>query len=202
MNEYFEKLLKTINDSITNLNMKEFERLQNEMIETVRQGYSVIVSGLGKNVPICEKFVGTMQSLGMDASFLHTNSAVHGDLGCVHEKDLVILLTKSGETAESVYLTQFIQKKKANLWLMTFEEKSILTEQISKKLILKMNHEGDMWNLVPNNSTTIFLIILQALAIKTAEKLNIPLEQFKENHPGGNIGKLLTEGVNTNGKSN
>lgn len=193
MIQYFEKLLHTIEESIRNLDIKQFERLQGEIKDTLLEGKKIIVSGLGKNVPICEKFVGTMQSLGMDANFLHTNSAVHGDLGCVHKGDLVIILTKSGETAESVYLADFILAKSANLWLMTFEKDSTLGKSVDKKLVLSMDHEGDMWNLVPNNSTTLYLIVLQALAIRTAEDLQIPIETFKKNHPGGHIGQVLKD---------
>lgn len=192
MIEYFENILKVISDSLKKLDVESFETLQKEMEETLRKGKKIIVSGLGKNVPICEKFVGTMQSLGMDAAFLHTNSAVHGDLGNVHSGDLVIILTKSGATAESIYLSKFIKKKNANLWLMTFEENSVLGKTVDKKLVISMAHEGDLWNIVPNNSTTIYLIVLQALAIITAEKMGITIEQFKENHPGGHIGEILS----------
>lgn len=191
MIEYFENILEVISTSIEQIDIQNFETLQREMETTLKEGKKVIVSGLGKNVPICEKFVGTMQSLGMDAAFLHTNSAVHGDLGNVHSGDLVIILTKSGATSESVYLADFIVKKNANLWLMTFEENSILGKTIEKKLIIPMSHEGDLWNIVPNNSTTIYLIVLQALAIITAKKMGITLEQFRENHPGGHIGEIL-----------
>lgn len=191
MIDYFERLLCTIEGSIRSLDMEQFEKLQKEIKETLQAGHKIIVSGLGKNVPICEKFVGTMQSLGMDANFLHTNSAVHGDLGCVHKDDLVIILTKSGETTESVYLADFICKKEANLWLMTFVGESTLAKKVEKTLVINMDHEGDMWDLVPNNSTTIYLIILQALAIRTAEELGITIETFKMNHPGGHIGQVL-----------
>lgn len=91
----------------------------------MREGRRIIVSGLGKNVPICEKFVGSMVSMGLDAGFLHTNSAVHGDMGIVRAGDLVIILSKSGETEESVYLTRLLQRREGvRLSLLTFAEQS------------------------------------------------------------------------------
>ena len=78
MIRYFEKQLEEINNSIHSLDEGVFLRCVDEAVEVLRAGHKIIVSGLGKNVPICEKFVGSMISMGLDAFFLHTNSAVHG----------------------------------------------------------------------------------------------------------------------------
>lgn len=188
---YFDHLMDIINNSLESIDEERFNTLVNESVEALKKGKKIVVSGLGKNVPICDKFVGTMSSLGLDAYFLHTNSAVHGDIGIVHEGDLVIVLTKSGETAESIYLTQHLKKKKANLWLLSFVKDSTLTREIGKALILDLEHEGDLWNIMPNNSTTLNLIVLQALAMCICVRMDIKLESFKENHPGGAIGEIL-----------
>lgn len=190
---YFEKQLHEIESSIHSLDDHEFERLVKEASETLKAGHKVIVSGLGKNVPICEKFVGSMSSLGLDANFLHTNSAIHGDMGIVKDGDLVLLLTKSGETQESVYLAKLLQKRDANLWLLSFEEKSTLTEMIPNRIILKLSHEGDLWNIMPNNSTTINLIVLQGLVMQIAKEQGLTLGDFRRNHPGGHIGQVLNQ---------
>lgn len=188
---YFEKQLKEIDISIHSINENEFTRLVKESSETLKTGHKVIVSGLGKNVPICEKFVGSMVSLGLDACFLHTNSAVHGDMGIVKDGDLVILLTKSGETQESVYLAKLLQERGVNMWLLSFEEKSTLTEMIPNRIILRLSHEGDLWNIMPNNSTTLNLIVLQGLAMQVAKEQGLIIEDFRRNHPGGHIGQVL-----------
>ena len=168
MNSYFEKELKEIKASIHSLNEVVFEHWVEEGVQTINTGHKIIVSGLGKNVPICEKFVGSMVSVGMDAAFLHTNSAVHGDMGIVKDGDMVIILTKSGETSESIYLARHLKKRRVNIWLLTFEAESTLTREISNCVILKLEDEGDMWNIMPNNSTTINLIILQGLCMQIA----------------------------------
>lgn len=190
---YFSDLLRILSESVESIDEKVFNRLIDETAETLQRGGKIIVSGLGKNVPICDKFVGTMLSLGLNANFLHTNSAVHGDIGMVKEGDLVIVLTKSGETTESIYLTKHLEAKKANIWLLTFTKESTLTRRIPKSLILDLEHEGDMWNIVPNNSTTMNLIVLQALAMSVAVRMNVSLEDFKSNHPGGHIGEELKD---------
>ncbi len=191
MTTYFEKQLKEIEHSIHSIDMEIFEKMVNSAVSAINNGHKVIVSGLGKNVPICDKFVGSMVSMGLDACFLHTNSAIHGDMGVVKNGDMVIMLTKSGETAESIYLTRLLKKRKIDMWLLTFAKDSTLTNEIPNCLILDLNHEGDLWNVMPNNSTTINLIVLQGLAMMIANRLKLDIGQFKRNHPGGHIGEML-----------
>ncbi len=189
---YFEKQMKVIENALETLDEQEFQRLVREAVKTVDGGHKIVVSGLGKNVPICEKFVGSMVSLGMDACFLHTNSAVHGDMGIVKNGDLVILLTKSGDTSDSVYLAKFLRERAVNLWLLTFTEESLLAGEIPNRIVLRMEHEGDLWNIMPNNSTTLNLIVLQGLAMLIAQERRMEIGDFKRNHPGGHIGKVLS----------
>lgn len=188
---YFDNTMRILNDAVDSIDAKVFRKLVDHSKETLKRGNQIITTGLGKNVPICDKFVGTMLSMGMRAFFLHTNSAVHGDLGAVKDGDLVIILTKSGETAESIYLMELLKKRKVDLWLLTFTENSTLVREIPNHLILKLEHEGDMWDIVPNNSTTINLIVLQGLAMHLAEELGVTIDDFKKNHPGGHIGDVL-----------
>lgn len=188
---YFEKQLKELEQSLHSIDGAAFDRCVAECVRTLDGGNKIIVSGLGKNVPVCEKFVGTMVSMGLSACFLHTNSAVHGDMGIVRDGDMVIILTKSGETSESVYLSRLLQERGTNMWLLTFTEESVLMREIPNTIFLHLRHEGDLWNIMPNNSTVINLIVLQGLAMMVAEQMGLKLEQFKRNHPGGHIGKML-----------
>lgn len=190
---YFEEQLRVIADSIHSCDETTFRRWVREGRDTIDAGHKIIVSGLGKNVPICEKFVGSMVSLGMEAYFLHTNSAVHGDMGIVKDGDMVILLTKSGETSESVYLAQLLKERNVNMWLLTFVKDSTLTRLIPNSIVLDLEHEGDLWDIMPNNSTTLNLIVLQGLAMQIAKSRDMQLEDFKRNHPGGHIGAILKE---------
>lgn len=186
---YFEKQLEEFVSSIRSLDEKIFSRWVDEAVKTLQSGKKIIASGLGKNVPICDKFVGSMISMGLDAYFLHTNSAVHGDMGIVKDGDMVIILTKSGETEESIYLARLLKERNVNLWLLTFEKNSTLTREIKNSVVLTLGHEGDLWNIMPNNSTTVNLIVLQGLAMMVAEKMELSIEDFKRNHPGGAIGR-------------
>ena len=194
MISYFEKQLKEIENSIHSIDEKVFLRWVDDAVDVLKKGHKIIVSGLGKNVPICDKFVGSMISMGLEAAFLHTNSAVHGDMGLIRDGDMVVVLTKSGATAESVYLVNQIHGRDISLWLVTFEADSVLAKTIDNVIVLKLKHEGDLWNIMPNNSTTINLIVLQGLAMQIAKKMDLKLEDFKRNHPGGHIGEVLSDG--------
>lgn len=192
MIEYYKEVLETITDSVESIPEDVYMQLVDECVETLKNGGKIIASGLGKNVPICEKFVGTLNSLGIDARFLHTNTAVHGDLGMVGKKDLVILLTKGGNTQETVDLGIHLNNRGTNTWLMSFYDNGKASRVISKKLIIHLINEGDEWDIVPNNSTTVYLIVLQGIAIEIGKRLGVTLDDFRVNHPGGGIGARLS----------
>jgi arabinose-5-phosphate isomerase len=191
MIDYFNEQIKTVFNSFETLPEHDFNELVLRCTAVLKNGGKIIASGLGKNVPICEKFVGTMNSLGLDARFLHTNSAVHGDLGMIYDRDLVMLLSKSGNTDETIDLTHHLLERGAETWLISFNRDSKLSAILENKIIMDLKHEGDMWDIVPNNSTTIYLILLQGLAISIAKHMSVCLCSFKSNHPGGGIGKKL-----------
>ena len=193
MSVYFENNLNILKNSLNSIREDIFEKLISDSIKVLEHGNKIIVSGLGKNVPVCEKFIGTMSSLGLNAFYMNTNSAVHGDIGIVHEGDLVIILTKSGKTVESVYLYELLKKRNCEVWLLTFAENSPLAQEIPNVLSIELKHEGDMWNIVPNNSTTVNLIVLQTLAMEICKRKSIGLDVFKKNHPGGYIGEALKD---------
>lgn len=192
---YLKENIKIINKSIDNIDESTFDRLVNDCIQALEKGKKVIASGLGKNVPICEKFEGTLLSLGLNAFFLHTNTALHGDLGAAQDGDVVIVLTKSGATEESVRLVRCLEKRNVTIWLLTFDKRGILSKRLPNVLCMSLEHEGDQWNIIPNNSTTINLIVLQAVAMQIASRMGLTLEDFQRNHPGGHIGEILKEGL-------
>lgn len=196
---YFKKNMEQIENALKGIVASDMDRMISDCETTLKNGHKIIATGLGKNVPICEKFEGTMLSLGLEAQFLHTNSAVHGDLGMVKPGDLVIILTKSGSTAESVFLVDILKKREGvNLWLMSCNERGVLATNMENKLIVPLQHEGDPWNIMPNNSTTVYLIILQTIAMQLIKRMEIKLEDFKMNHPGGAIGAKLEKTINDN----
>jgi len=191
---YFNHIIEQISESLASLDNCAFEACVRDCADVIRNGGKIVASGLGKNEPICEKFVGTMTSLGLRSAFMNTNSAMHGDLGYIKKEDLVLILSKSGNTFESIELFKYIQEWDCRKWLLSFNNGGELGRIVDKKILLKLSHEGDPWNLVPNNSTSIYLIVLQGLALHLAEILGVQLDEFRLNHPGGAIGRTLHGG--------
>lgn len=189
---YYESVMNVIRDSLESIPQDKYEQIISECVEVLKNGGKIIASGLGKNVPICEKFVGTLNSLGIDARFLHTNTAVHGDLGMVGKKDLIFLLSKGGNTHETVTLAEHLKNRGTNTWLMTFTEKCKSAEVVDKRLVMRLINEGDEWDIVPNNSTTVYLIVLQGIALEIGKRMGVTIDDFRVNHPGGGIGAKLS----------
>ena len=189
--KYYADIISTLTNSFETLDEQKFTQLLNTCERVIRNDGKIVVSGLGKNVPICEKFVGMMNSLGLGSAFLNTNSAMHGDLGVVKENDIVLILTKSGSTAESILLADYIKEWNNEKWLVSFNDGGVLGKRMENKLLLSLEEEGDSWDIIPNNSSACYLILLQGLALYLAERLDVKLEDFKRNHPGGAIGEQL-----------
>ena len=190
---HLEESMRIIRESVKSLDPDTYGRLVEESLETLRNGGKIIASGLGKNVPVCEKFVGSMVSLGLNAAFMNTNSAVHGDIGMVKDEDLVIVLTKSGETIESVHLVAHLKERQCKVWLLSFNPDSTLSREVKDHICLSLEHEGDPWNIMPIHSTTVNHIVLQDLSMLLAKEMNVKLHEFKLNHPGGAIGESLKD---------
>ena len=120
MIRYFEKQVNVIEAALSSIDEAAFGQLVEASVTTLASGNRIVITGLGKNVPICEKFVGSMVSMGLDALFMNTDSAMHGDMGCVRDGDLLIVLSKSGETEESIRLVQELlhQGRDIDIWLI------------------------------------------------------------------------------------
>ncbi len=197
MKKHFKRQLDILNGLYETFDDKASSALLVDSIEALKRGNSIVATALGKNVPVCEKFVGTLNSLSLRARFMHTNSAIHGDLGMVSDGDLIIVLSKSGETEETIQLLKLLKGRKVKKWLLTCKPNSRAEKLADDAVVLDIGHEGDPWNLVPNSSSIAFLVFLQALSMEMLDALSIPLDHFKRNHPGGDIGRVLKK----NGKN-
>lgn len=188
----FDKNLSVIANSVKSLDKNCYSLLLNDCLSALSAGHKIIVSGLGKNTHVCEKFVNSMNAVSLNAAFLHTSEAFHGDLGIVKDGDVVIILSKSGKTPESLALADKLKTRDIISWAFTFEAEPELSNRVQKTIKLSLEQEGGPWNIMPMNSTVVTLIILQALIIDMVNSIGLSLNDFKVNHPGGGIGKKLS----------
>lgn len=151
----------------------------------------VVVTGVGKSAIIANKIVATFNSTGTPALFMHAADAVHGDLGMVQPDDLVICISKSGNTPEIKVLTPLLKRRGAKLVALVSNVNSHLALQADFVLNATIDAEACPNNLAPTTSTTAHMAIGDALAVCLQELRNFSSEDFARFHPGGSLGKQL-----------
>lgn len=151
----------------------------------------VVITGMGKSGLIARKIVATMNSTGTPAIFMHPSDAVHGDLGMVRPEDVVICISKSGDTEEVVQLIPMFKRIGVPMISIIGNKSSKLGRESDFVLDASVEQEACPYDLAPTASTTAALVIGDALAITLLERKNFTEEEFAMFHPGGNIGKRL-----------
>ncbi len=151
----------------------------------------VIITGIGKSAIIATKIVATLNSTGTPAIFMHAADAIHGDLGLILKDDVVIFISKSGNTPEIKVLVPFIKNAKNKMIAITGNKDSFLGQQVDYVLNAYVEKEACPNNLAPTTSTTAQLVIGDALAVCLLELKGFSSKDFAKYHPGGALGKKL-----------
>ena len=151
----------------------------------------LVVTGIGKSAIIAQKIVASMNSTGMPSMFLHAAEAIHGDLGMVQPHDVVICISKSGNSPEIKVLVPLLKKFGNTLIAMTGNITSFLAKNADCILNTTVPSECDPINLAPTNSTTAQLVMGDAIAVCLMEMRNFTPSDFAKYHPGGALGKKL-----------
>ncbi len=166
----------------------EFEKIVKIIYESKGR---VIITGIGKSANIAQKIVATLNSTGTPAIFMHAADAIHGDLGIIQENDVIICISKSGNTPEIKVLVPLIKSRKNTLIGMVSNTDSFLAQQSDFVLKSTVDKEACPNNLAPTNSTTAQLVIGDALAVCLLEYRGFSSDDFAKVHPGGALGKKL-----------
>ncbi|PLS31282.1 isomerase [Bifidobacterium margollesii] len=153
----------------------------------------VIFTGVGKSGHIGEKLAATFASVGISSFFMHSTEAVHGDLGMVTADDLVIAISNSGETAETLRVIPVLKVKKTPMISMTGNNESTLAKAADVALEIHVDREADDFNLAPTNSTTAVLVVGDSLGLTASRIIGFDDYGFGLNHPGGALGRRLVE---------
>lgn len=156
----------------------------------------VIITGIGKSAIIANKIVATLNSTGTPAVFMHAADAIHGDLGLILEDDVVICISKSGNTPEIKVLVPLIKNGKNKMIAITGNTESFLGQQADYVLNAFVSQEACPNNLAPTTSTTAQLVMGDALAVCLLELRGFSSKDFAKYHPGGALGKRLYLRVN------
>jgi len=151
----------------------------------------VIVTGMGKSGAIGKKISSTLASTGTTSAFLHPAEGIHGDLGMVHKDDVVLAISKSGETTEIIPLLPSFRRLNVPLIAMTGNKSSTLARYANVSLDISVKQEACPNDLAPTASTTVTLVIGDALAVSLLDAKGFSAKDFALLHPGGTLGKKL-----------
>jgi arabinose-5-phosphate isomerase len=169
--------------------------LDESFIEVTKTIYNckgrLIVSGIGKSAIIAQKIVATMNSTGTPSMFLHASEAIHGDLGMIQNDDVVICISKSGNSPEIKVLVPLLKRFGNKLIAITGNMTSFLAKGSDYVLNTTIDSESCPNNLAPTNSTTAQLVMGDAIAVCLMEMRDFKPEDFAKFHPGGALGKKL-----------
>ncbi|WP_284651856.1 KpsF/GutQ family sugar-phosphate isomerase [Flavobacterium terrisoli] len=169
--------------------------VNDDFVKTVEIIYNgtgrLVVTGIGKSAIIAQKIVATLNSTGTPSLFLHASEAIHGDLGMVQPGDVVICISKSGNSPEIKVLVPLLKRFGNKLVAITGNTTSFLGKEADYVLNTYVESEACPINLAPTNSTTAQLVMGDALAVCLMEMRNFTAEDFAKYHPGGALGKKL-----------
>jgi arabinose-5-phosphate isomerase len=169
--------------------------VNDDFVQTVEIIYNttgrLVVTGIGKSAIIAQKIVATLNSTGTPSLFLHASEAIHGDLGMVQPGDVVICISKSGNSPEIKVLVPLLKRFGNKLIAITGNTTSFLGKEADYVLNTYVENEACPNNLAPTNSTTAQLVMGDAIAVCLMEMRSFTAEDFAKYHPGGALGKKL-----------
>ena len=179
-------------DAILNL-IESIDKNFAQAVELIFNSHGrVVFTGMGKSGIIARKIVATLNSTGTAAIFMHPTDALHGDLGMVRKNDIVILISKSGYTEELLQLIPMFKRIDVKIIGILGETDSKLARECDIVLNAGVKEEACPHDLAPTTSTTVALVLGDALAIALLEKRGFTVEDFAMLHPGGSLGKRLS----------
>ena len=151
----------------------------------------LITAGIGKSGLIARKISATLSSVGVPSFYLNPGEANHGDLGQIEKKDVLLIFSYSGNTAEIINMLKYANRFNVTVIGVASKKNSLLLNASDIKILLPQVKEADPTKMVPTSSTSITLLFGDCLAVALMHKLRFSKEKFKMWHPGGNIGQTL-----------
>lgn len=186
-----KKTILTESEAITNLSTFLDENFSNAAQAIYNSKGRLVVTGIGKSAIIAQKMVATFNSTGTPSLFLHAAEAIHGDLGMVQNDDVIICISKSGNSPEIKVLVPLLKRFGNTLIAITGNMTSFLAKGSDYVLNTTVEKEACPINLAPTSSTTAQLVMGDALAVCLMEMRDFKPEDFAVYHPGGALGKKL-----------
>ena len=189
--EFGKEVIQLQSESIKNIAEFIDENFEKAIEIILNSNGRVIVTGIGKSAIIANKIVATLNSTGTPSIFMHAADAIHGDLGIIKNNDIIICISKSGNTPEIKDLVPYLNDNNNPLIAITGDKNSFLAKNATVVLNSYVKVEVCPNNLAPTNSTTAQLVIGDAIAVTLVKIKGFTKNDFAKFHPGGNLGKKL-----------
>ena len=189
--EFGKEVIQLQSESIKNIAEFIDENFEKAIEIILNSNGRVIVTGIGKSAIIANKIVATLNSTGTPSIFMHAADAIHGDLGIIKSNDIIICISKSGNTPEIKDLVPYLNDNNNPLIAITGDKNSFLAKNATVVLNSYVKVEVCPNNLAPTNSTTAQLVIGDAIAVTLVKIKGFTKNDFAKFHPGGNLGKKL-----------
>jgi len=187
--DFYKSHIESIQTSYDSLEDKKIEKLIDLMLNCRGK---ILFTGIGKNGHVAAKATSTISSIGLPCFFIDAVDSVHGDMGVVDENDLLIAISKSGNTDELINFLHHVNYKNCKIVSIHSNDGNQSQKYCCLDINLHVDKEADYLNIVPTSSIAIFTIFLQSIACEISRRKNLTLKQFVQNHPGGSIGKTIT----------
>ena len=185
--DFVQRHIDAIKHSVRNV---ESEKIYCFLYLLLESKGKIFFTGVGKNGHVAAKATSTFSSIGLPCFFLNPVDSVHGDMGVISSTDILISVSKSGNTEELLNFLQCVNRKQCRLVTIHSNPGNKSSQYAYLDIDLHVDSEADHLNIVPTSSIAIFTVFLQSVACEISMRRNLTLQEFIFNHPGGSIGKL------------
>lgn len=185
---FYQNHIDSILFSFDNLDENKIDQFVNLILDCRGK---IFFTGIGKNGHVAAKATSTFSSIGIPCFFINAVDSVHGDMGVIDENDLLITVSKSGNTDELLNFLHHVNYKNCKIVSIHSNNGNQSQKYCFLDINLHVDKEADHLNIVPTSSIAIFTIFLQSVACEISRRKNLTLEEFVKNHPGGSIGKTI-----------
>jgi len=187
MKTFYEKHIISLNKSLDNLDFSKCDEFVKILLEC---NGKIFFTGIGKNGHVAAKAASTFSSIGIPCFFIDAVDSVHGDMGVISDDDVLVAISKSGNTEELLNFLHNVKRKCCKIISIHSNPGNKTCDYSMLDINLYVDNEADNLNIVPTSSIVIYTVFLQSIACEIAKINNLTLSQFVFNHPGGTIGKL------------
>ena len=186
---FYQSHIDTITRSLEKIDFTKTKKFVDELLNCSGK---IFFSGIGKNGHVAAKATSTFSSIGLPCFFINPVDSVHGDMGVIDKNDILISISKSGNTEELINFLHHVSHKECKIISIHSNDNNKTLDYAYMGINLFVDSEADHLNVVPTSSIAVFTIFLQSVACEISHNKNLTIQQFVKNHPGGSIGKILS----------